>query len=96
MGKIGIAMKNKNRNKSIIEEVGLVFEEEMYGLADAIAEKTQAAPTLTDPFEDYVEVIRSKIHSNPHVFRSRLVKGYNALLYQLQEGESSTETSSGG
>jgi hypothetical protein len=88
-------MKNKNRNKSIIEQVELVFEDEIYELAEAVAEKSQTTPTLTDPFEDYVEVVRSKIHSNPHVFKSRLVKGYNALLYQLHEGEGSQQSSSG-
>jgi hypothetical protein len=81
-------MKNKNRVKSVVSHADLVFENEMHELADAIAERSQVPSPLTDPFEEYVEVIRTKIHANPHIFRSRLTKGYNALLYELQENAS--------
>lgn len=77
---------NKSRSKTL-DTIELVFEEEMHELADAITENAHKTPSLCDPFEDYVEVIRTKIHSNPHIFRSRLVKGYSALLHALQENE---------
>ena len=77
---------NKSRTKTL-DNVELVFEEEMHELADAITEGAQKTPSLCDPFEDYVEVMRTKIHSNPHIFRSRLVKGYSALLHALQDNE---------
>lgn len=89
-------MKNKNRGKSVIEQTDLVFEDELHGLADAISEKTQTTTAVADPFEEYIEVVRTKVHSNPHIFRSRLAKGYNALLYQLQEGENASDSSSQG
>lgn len=82
-------MKNKNRVKSTISHADLVFENEMHELADAISERSLTPSPLTDPFEEYVEVIRTKIHTNPHIFRSRLAKGYSALLYELQEENSS-------
>ncbi|HEV8053033.1 MAG TPA: hypothetical protein VGP47_11115 [Parachlamydiaceae bacterium] len=78
---------NKNRTKTFGDHVELVFEEEMHELADAITESAQKTSSFCDPFEDYVEVVRSKIHSNPHIFRSRLVKGYSALLHALQDNE---------
>lgn len=78
---------NKNRTKMFVDDIELVFEEEIHELADAISESAQKPASLGDPFEDYVEVIRTKIHSNPHIFRSRLVKGYSALLHALQENE---------
>ena len=87
--------RNKNRTKSMNDNVDLVFEEEMHELADAIAEGVHQTPALADPFEDYIDVLRSKIHSNPHVFRSRLTKGYNALLHALQEGDNSSENPPG-
>lgn len=78
---------NKSRTKTFTESVELVYEDEMHELADAITEGTPKTPTLSDPFEDYVEIIRTKFQSNPHIFRSRLVKGYSALLHALQENE---------
>lgn len=85
---------NKNRAKQVTTHSDLIFEEEIQDLADAIAEGVQKTPTLSDPFEDYIDEVQAKFHSNPHIFRSRLVKGYNALLHELlalQEGESSSE-----
>lgn len=78
-------MKGKNRFRPATSHADLVFEQEMHELADAISEKSQTPSLLADPFEEYVEVIRTKIHSNPHIFRSRLAKGYSALLYELQD-----------
>lgn len=86
--------KNKNHAKSVTAHGDLVFEEEIHDLADAIAEGSHKTPTLSDPFEDYIDAVRTNFHSNPHIFRSRLVKGYNALLHELlalQEGDSSSE-----
>jgi len=77
----------KNRAKSLTNKAEMLYEEEMYGLADAIAESHPQTSAEMDPFEDYVHVVRTKIHSNPHIFRSRLVKGYNALLLVLQDAE---------
>jgi hypothetical protein len=82
---------HKNRPKSITEDSELVFEEELYVLADAISENSEKTPILSDPFEDYIDGMRTKIHSNPHLFRSRLAKGYNALLKSLQEHENCEE-----
>lgn len=89
-------MKNKNRMKSVTHDIELVFEEEMHELADSISESSHKTHSLADPFEDYIDVLRTKLHTNPHIFRSRLVKGYNALLYELQalqEGEEKTPNS---
>lgn len=83
---------NKNRTKSVVDSSAIVFEEEVKELADAISESSVKTPTLLDPFEDYIDVMRTKIHANPHIFRSRLVKGYNALLQTLQDRENSEET----
>lgn len=88
-------MKNKNRAKSVTDHVDLVFEEEMHDLAEAISENPQRNHLLSDPFEDYIDVLKTKFHSNPHIFRSRLVKGYNALLHELlQEGETAQDKQS--
>ena len=86
--------RNKNRMKSVISKEDPQLEEEMHILADSIAEGKPQTSALADPFEDYVDVLRTKIHANPHVFRSRLAKGYNALLQTLQEGDGSSENRS--
>lgn len=83
--------RNKNRTKSLTNNIELVYEMEMQELAEAISENSQKTPILCDPFEDYIDLLRAKIHSNPHIFRSRLVKGYNALLHALQNDEDSSE-----
>lgn len=85
-------MKRKIRNKPLTDDIELVYEEEMQELAEAITESnTPNTSALVDPFEEYVDTMRAKIHSNPHVFRSRLTKGYNALLHALQTVENSQE-----
>jgi len=77
----------KHRIKSITDNLELCYEEEMHNLADALAENDKNTPHLLDPFDDYIDGIKTKIHANPHIFRSRLVKGYNALLHVLQDIE---------
>lgn len=81
----------KKAPKPITDDIELVFEEEMFELADAITENSQNVPPIHDPFEEYIDNMRTKIHSNPHLFRSRLTKGYNALLHALQNHENSSE-----
>lgn len=85
-------MKRKIQ-KPLTDSIKMVYEEEMYKLADAISESTKNVPAISDPFEEYIEFIRAKIHSNPHLFRSRLAKGYNALLQALQKVENIVENS---
>lgn len=79
----------KNRPKPLSAATELLYEEEMCELADAIAESKDTQPLFLDPFEGYIDVVRAKIHANPHIFRARLTKGYNVLLNALQ-GEEST------
>ena len=77
--------QNKQRLKSMLENTELLYEDEIHDLADVISSSSTKSVALLDPFEDYIEELRHKFHANPHIFRSRLVKGYNALLRQLQE-----------
>ena len=84
-------LMKKNRTKLLTDSVELLYEEEMSELADAIAESKTKQPAFLDPFEDYIDVVRTKIHANPHIFRSRLTKGYNVLLNVLQNQESSSK-----
>jgi hypothetical protein len=80
----------KNRSKPFTASVELLYEEEMNELADAIAESKSEQPAFSDPFEDYIDVVRTKIHANPHIFRLRLTKGYNSLLSALPNEEISS------
>jgi hypothetical protein len=84
-------MKRKIRTKQLTEDIEMVYEEEMHELADAIAESSQSVPSLSDPFEEYIDTMRARIHTNPHIFRTRLIKGYNALLHVLQTVENAPE-----
>lgn len=79
--------------KSLNQSTELFFEEEMHELADAVIDGSQKSNSACDPFEDYIDLMRTKIHSNPHIFRSRLTKGYSALLHALQDVENSQEKS---
>lgn len=83
-------MKRKNP-KPLTDAIEMIYEEEMHELADAITECSQNVSAFSDPFEEYIDFIRAKTHSNPHLFRSRLTKGYNALLQALQNIENSQE-----
>jgi hypothetical protein len=87
---------NKNRAKSVVCG-DPAFEEEMHELADAVIEDGQKTAAPLDPFEDYIHSVRTRFRSNPHIFRSRLVKGYNALLHELfvlQQSENSSDDDS--
>lgn len=80
--------QHKNRSKSVFADHSeIVFEEEIHELADALTETqntSDVVPMMTDPFEDYMDSMRTKVYTNPHLFRSRLAKGYHALLHELE------------
>lgn len=75
--------QNKSRDKS----PDLTFEEELNELADAITENKEGASSeasMMDPFESYVDSMRSKIYTDHHLFRSRFSKGYQLLLQTIE------------
>lgn len=56
------------------------FEE----LPDAVMEQLREDRLRTqEPFEQYAEKIRAKIHVNTEAFRHRFLKGYRALIDEL-------------
>lgn len=88
---------NQNQDGSETAYNPLILEDEIHELADAIIEGSSKTLTPVDPFESYIDLLRTKFQSNPQIFRSRLAKGYQVLLQELQthpEGEGSSKKSS--
>lgn len=86
---------NKSRPKQASQLDDGTFDHEIHELADAISEcecSSDNVPILLDPFEEYLNSMRGKIFSNPHMFRSRLSKGYHILLHELENPEKSTRS----
>lgn len=92
-----MSKKNKQKVESDLPETECsAHEHELDQLAEALCvkQKHKRAPE-EDPFNDYMEDIQAKFHSDPHHFKSRLAKGYQVLLQQLQaDGASNPNQSS--
>lgn len=75
----------KKKEKTAVAEQETSFESVVDGLAEAVVEelKDEHVNEL-DPFEHYAQKIRGKIHTDLNIFRSRFVKGYNALMEEIQ------------
>lgn len=59
-------------------------EQSLKHLADAVTESLQeGCKSDLESFEVYAQKMRSHLHSDPQVFRSRFLKGYQALLAEL-------------
>ena len=78
-----MASHKKKLKVSIEEETDeelLSFEE----LPDAVMEQFREHRLSTqEPFEQYADKIKAKIHTNAETFRRRFLKGYHALLDEL-------------
>jgi len=62
-------------------------EEELIGeLADAVIKNLKSnVSEEIDPFDLYANKVHARLHANPQEFRSRLVKGYQALKDESKE-----------
>lgn len=68
------------------------FKDQVSLLVDAIIEDNQErAEEEMDPFGNYVYRLRVKMQSDPMLFHSRFVKGYEALLTELKHEQSAHE-----
>lgn len=80
-------MKNRRKKEKSLpgakleENFGSVVEE----LTEAVTEEMDHAKEgeTMEPFEQYAQKVRSRMHADFNAFRSRFVKGYNALLGEL-------------
>ena len=81
-------MMKKSRNKTDSDITGsekATDDHELDQLAEALCvRQVKKKSPDEDPFDDYMEDIQAKFHSDPHRFKSRLSKGYEVLLQQLQ------------
>lgn len=77
------------------EQESDLLEWEMDQLAEALCVKGKTeAPSDLDPFACYIDSLQAKFHADPRHFKSRLAKGYHALLEQLQEDETPRQKNS--
>lgn len=74
----------KKKEKTAVEESDVKIESVVDELAEAVVEDLHDnhADTL-EPFEQYAHKVRGKIHSDFDAFRSRFVKGYQALIEEI-------------
>lgn len=63
-----------------------LFDKSVDELADAIVDDHKGHQNSTlEPFEGYAQKVRSKIHMNAALFRTRFAKGYHVLLEELSK-----------
>lgn len=78
--------KNKQNAETDSDQTYQVIEKEIDQLADVLCVKHKSEKvTENDPFSEYMETVQAKFHADPRHFKSRLAKGYHALLQQLHE-----------
>lgn len=54
-------------------------------LAEALCAKRKTNKSADeDPFNDYMDAVQAKFHADNYHFKSRLSRGYQVLLEQLQ------------
>lgn len=82
-------MKHNKHHKQLSDHVDdTLFSEELHELADTISEIHIASKTtepLSDPFDEYFNLMSSKIFLDPLSFRTRFIKGYHALYHFLEQ-----------
>lgn len=71
--KASVDAKLEKNFASVIDELTEAMTEEVE------REKIEAL----DPFEQYAQKVRGRMHADFNAFRSRFAKGYNALLEEL-------------
>lgn len=83
-------MRNQKKDKSSVAEPSdLSFDEEYKNLIQALVEDdNMRLSENNDPFENYVERVRSKAHLDIDLFRARFAKGYQVLLEELKKEQS--------
>lgn len=65
------------------------IEDSFTTLLDAVIEdSTEHLVDELEPFENYIERVKSKLHKDVPLFRSRFAKGYHVLLEQLKYDQS--------
>lgn len=68
-------------------------DDQLTALLDVVIEDLQEKPSgQVESFEEYVHWIRSKLHTDETLFRSRFVHGYHSLLEELKYEQNSHET----
>ena len=80
----------EKKQTELSDDNKIIYREELDQLAKIIADiknlKVENSST-TDPFDEYKESMSCKIFADASDFRSRFVKGYNALINQLRNCE---------
>lgn len=86
-------MKNRKKKEKVSTDVKLEekFANVIDGLTEALSEELSNENIKSmEPFEQYAQQVRGRMHADFNTFRSRFVKGYNALLEEIvheQEGQ---------
>lgn len=88
-------MKNRKKKEKISTDAKLEknFANVIEGLTEALTEELSNENIKSmEPFEQYAQKVRGRMHADFNTFRSRFVKGYNALLEEIvHEQESQTK-----
>lgn len=75
---------NKKKDKPLISKSDENFASVIDELTEAMTEDLGNEKNETlEPFEQYAQKVRGRMHADFNAFRSRFVKGYNALLEEI-------------
>lgn len=82
----GHSMKSRRKKDKpmAVEQTDEADNEFVDLLAEAVAEEAkEQRTTILEPFEQYAQNLREKVHTDIAVFRARFVKGYHVLLDEI-------------
>lgn len=80
------ASKKRDKLCEEAEESESKHAYELVSLAEVISENIlKKNLTPTDPFELYVQSLKTHLHANPELFKMRFLEGYHVLLEELKK-----------
>lgn len=78
--------RKKKDKSSVMDSHTEAFDSIVDELAEAVMEElNEKHSNALEPFEQYAQNVRSKLHGDLDAFRSRFVRGYHSLLEELSQ-----------
>jgi hypothetical protein len=84
--------KKKEQSIASSQEIDSVEESFSLLLDVVVQDSKEHLMEELEPFENYIERVKSKLHQDVPLFRSRFAKGYHVLMEQLKYEQSAHDT----
>lgn len=83
----GEVMKNQKKPSvtSLSDSEEAQLEQEFQPLIEALLQSTPHSDEVVDPFEEYTQKLKNRVHQDAQQLSNRFAKGYRALLNDLEK-----------